>query len=242
MQCRVLCRDATTFQRNILLKSHGVTSRNIVIVILIALRTTKNKPLNLPFPKRKEDYWRAGCVNSSETLCLRECYNQLVNNKMVWHWRSRHDDETQLQWDRFLKIVLHCEHEYPKDIAMWFPAVWILLARSLTTHTELYWGHAVAQLFEALRYDWKVAGSTPYAIFHCLNPSAFQRNEYLVVSPAEKGRRRPVRKADNLATYMCRPSRISGSLNLLEPYTRQSTALLIQVNYAALHYKHHPRA
>ena len=86
-----------------------------------------------------------------------------------------------------MKIVLHYEHEYPKDIAMWYPAVWILLALSLTTHTKLYCGHAVAQLFEALCYNWKVAGSIPDAIFHWPNPSAFQRNEYLVVSPAEKG-------------------------------------------------------
>ena len=187
MQCRVLCRDVTIFHRNLLTKSYGVASQNTVIVILIALRTTKNTPPKLPFPKRQEVYWRAESVNFSETLLLRECYNQLVNNTMVWHWRSRHENLKQLQWDRFLKIVLHYEHEYPKDIAMWFPVVWILLARSLTTHTELYWRHAVAELFEALRYNRKVTGSIPDAIFHRPNPSDFQRNEYLVVSPAVKG-------------------------------------------------------
>jgi len=52
----VLFRDVTSFHRDILTESHGVTSQNTVIVILIALRTTKNTAPKLPFPKRQEIY------------------------------------------------------------------------------------------------------------------------------------------------------------------------------------------
>jgi hypothetical protein len=47
---------------------------------------------NLPFSRRQVMNCRVGSVNFPELCVLREGYIQLVNNTMVWHLRSEHDN------------------------------------------------------------------------------------------------------------------------------------------------------
>ena len=56
--------------------------------------------------------------------------------------------------------------------------------------------------------------------------SASNRNEYHV------GKGGPVRGADNLVTFMCRLSRISGSLNLLESYGPAQACIAVDLLFA----------
>ena len=77
-------------------------------------------------------------------------------------------------------------------------------------------GHAMAQLVEALRYKPKTAGSIPdgvIGIFYRHNPSgrtmALGLTQPLTEMSARNiswRQRRPVRKADNLTSFMCRLS------------------------------------
>ena len=86
----------------------------------------------------------------------------------------------------------------------------------------------MVQLVEALRYKPEGRGfdSRWYLWYFSLTQSfrplygpgvdsAYNRNEYQEYFLG--GKRRPVRKADNLTTFMCRIVLKSGSLNLLEP-------------------------
>jgi hypothetical protein len=89
------------------------------------------------------------------------------------------------------------------------------------------WGYAVAQLVEALSY--KPEGRGFYSrwsqgIFQWLNPSgrivALGSTQPLAEMSTRNpswGQRRPVRTADNLATFMCRLSRNSGSSTSWNP-------------------------
>jgi hypothetical protein len=61
----------------------------------------------------------------------------------------------------------------------------------------------------------KLAGSLSYALIGSWVDSSSQRNEYR--GYLMTGKLRPVSWADSLTTFMCRFSRNSRSLNLLEP-------------------------
>jgi len=65
------------------------------------------------------------------------------------------------------------------------------------------WGHAVAQLVEALRY---CAGSIPDGVIGILHLGLTQPLTEMRTRNISWGQRRPVRKADNPTTLMCRLS------------------------------------
>jgi hypothetical protein len=91
----------------------------------------------------------------------------------------------------------------------------------------LLMGYAVAQLVEALRYKpegrrfdsrwshWNFSLSYSFRP-HC-GPGSTQPLTEMGTRNPSWASRRPVRRADNLTTFMCRLSRNSRSLNLLEP-------------------------
>jgi len=90
MQSRVLCRDVTTFHRDIITESHGVTSQNTVIVILIALRTTKNTPLETPFPQTARNLLTCGVLLISQRLCV--CGNVTISWSITqWYGTADQD-------------------------------------------------------------------------------------------------------------------------------------------------------
>jgi hypothetical protein len=88
----------------------------------------------------------------------------------------------------------------------------------------------------------KVAGSIPYGvigIFHWINPSSRTmalRSTLPVTEMCARsiswGVKRTVRRVDNLTTILCRSSRKSGSLNLLEfcTFSRGVLLCLIQIH------------
>jgi hypothetical protein len=87
--------------------------------------------------------------------------------------------------------------------------------------------YAVARLTESLRYKPEGHGFDSrwcHGDFHWFNPSArttalgwTQPLTGMSTRDISWGQRQPVRRADNLTTFICRMSRNSGSLKFLEP-------------------------
>jgi len=88
----------------------------------------------------------------------------------------------------------------------------------------------------------KVAGSLPdgvTGIFHSHNPSGLGLAQQLTEMSSRNiswGLRRPVRRADNLTTFMCRLSWKTGSLSLLEPSGPVQVCAAIAVPFLLLNY------